>query len=79
METEKDHKKTDASNSLYQRYLNRGASDIFTKESIEAELGSLAQKNDMSIGEYRTYVRTTRMVDTDIIVARSLVDILAEL
>lgn len=79
METEKDHKKIDASNSLYQRYLNRGAGDTFTKESIETELGSLAQKNDMSIGEYRTYVRTTRMVDNDIIVARSLVDILAEL
>jgi hypothetical protein len=79
METEKDHKKTDASNSLYQRYLNRGAGDTFTKESIEAVLSSLAQKNDMSIGEYRTYVRTTGMVDNDIIVARSLVDILAEL
>lgn len=79
METEKNHKKVDTSKSLYQRYLNRGVGDTFTKESIEAELGSLAQKNDMSIGEYRAYVRTTRRVDNDIIVARSLVDILAEL
>jgi hypothetical protein len=79
METEKNHTKTDSNNSLYQRYLNRGMGDTFTKESVEAELGLLAKKNDMSIGDYCAYIRTTRMIDNDIVTARSLIDILAEL
>lgn len=79
METEKELKKIDSSHSLYQRYLNRTAGDTFTKESVEAELALLAQKNEMSINEYRTYIRTTRMIDDDIIVSRSLFDLLVEL